>query len=120
MDRTVADRRIFIAGRKEVMAFDLSTGEVLWKSLLARGESHTMLATGKHLVVLSNYQTVPLGFAFLARTKGYIEAFSISDGTPLWGKHLGGAVASDGTASEGHISLVTAKGTLEVFRPDEY
>jgi outer membrane protein assembly factor BamB len=113
----VKDRRIFIAGREEIMALDLSTGEVLWKSPLTRGESYCLFATEEHLFVLSNYKSVPLGIELLSKRKGRIEAFSLNDGTPLWGRNLSGAVASYGAASEDHIFLVTAKGRLEVFGP---
>jgi outer membrane protein assembly factor BamB len=117
MDRTVMDRTVFIAGREEVIAFNLDEGKVLWKSPLSHGESYSVFAAGKHLFVLSNYMSDPLGLGLLTKRKGHIEAFSLSDGTPRWGRNLSGAVASYGTASEGHISLVTAKGTLEVFGP---
>jgi outer membrane protein assembly factor BamB len=117
-DRAVTDRAVFIAGREEVAAFDLDEGKVLWRSPLSHGESYSVFATGKHFFVLSNYTSDPLGFGVFSKTKGHIEAFSLGDGTSLWSRNLAGAVASYGTASEGHISLVTAKGTLEVFGPE--
>jgi outer membrane protein assembly factor BamB len=110
--------RIFVAGREEVMAFDLLTGTVLWKSPVTSGESYTLFVKGEHLYLLTNYETNPLGFGIFKKMKGNIEAFRLSDGTPLWVKKLDGAAASQGAVYKGRIFLVTAKGTLEVFALD--
>jgi outer membrane protein assembly factor BamB len=122
-DRNAEDQRtpfmrIFVAGKDEVMAFDLATDTVLWKSPVTSGESYTLFVKGEHLYLLTNYETNPLGFGVFKKMKGSIEAFRLSDGTPLWIKKLDGAAASQGAVHEGKIFLVTAKGTLEVFALD--
>lgn len=117
-ERNDALTRIFLLGKEEVLALELPTGRVLWRSAVSSGDASSFFLKGEHLYVLTNYETSRFRLGFFKILKGNIEAFRLSDGTPLWVEKLDGAASSEADVYRDRIYLVTAKGTLQVFAPE--
>lgn len=107
-------KTLVVAGSDEVVALDTALGSTLWKTKLKNRPS-SIFAADDYLFILSNYSSAPFNISFLAKTKGYIQAIDLKDGSEAWRADLGYSITANASASEGHAALLTNEGALEVF-----
>lgn len=117
-DFVIAGKRsIVIAGLDQIVALDLVTGAILWKTELKYNPMSSIFVAGGYLFVVSNYKHAPLGISWLSRPRGYIQALDLVTGEAVWGKRLGSVITANASASEGRIALLMNDGHLQVFKP---
>jgi outer membrane protein assembly factor BamB len=111
VDRTT----IVMAGQDVLVAFDRSSNTTLWKRRVEPGTISGIFSSGSHIFITSNHTRALLGIEFLSRTKGYIQAVSVSDGRVVWKKLLGSTVSARASVAEGSIPLFLDTGRLVLF-----
>lgn len=119
-DFLVPDKRtLILAGVDQAVALDTVSGSILWKQELEYKPLHSLFASRDVLFMLYNYAYKPLGFDFLSSEKGRIEAMGLRDGKKLWSQKLRSTISANGSAGQKKAALLTDKGIVEVFGPDE-
>lgn len=111
-------RTVILAGAEMVVSVDAVTGAVVWKKELSKKPLSSVFAAGDYVFVVSNYVHNPLGMESLSSTKGYVEAFRLSNGEAAWSERIDDAVGGNVAAAGNAIALMTNSGALSLFGPE--
>ncbi len=115
-DFVVRDARTLImAGADRVVALDMSTGAILWNQKIAHSPLQSVFAAGDNIFILSNQESRLLGIYFFTRTKGFIEAIRMSDGSKVWDKQLDSSISASGSSYGPAIALLPDDGELVLY-----
>ncbi|HHL40224.1 MAG TPA: hypothetical protein ENJ37_06945 [Deltaproteobacteria bacterium] len=106
---------LLIVGGDTALAMDAATKHVFWKRPLGPMRVSSLFVTADKLFLLYNRERYPLGWKRLAWTEGYVEALSIESGRSLWTTRLDSTVSTAAAVSDGHVALLTDRGTLQVL-----
>ena len=106
---------LVIAGAERVVSINISTGAILWDKELVNSPMQSVFAAGGYLFVLSNHEARMLGIYFLTRTKGYVEALKLTDGSIAWTRRLDSSISANGAAAQSAVALMPDSGELALF-----
>lgn len=108
-------KTLVIAGEESILAFDLFRNVTLWKTDVKFAPVSGIFSSGSHIFIASNHEKTPFGLGFLSRTRGYIQAVSISNGRVEWSRKLGSTISSGGVIAERSVPILLDAGRLELF-----
>ncbi|MBI5970554.1 MAG: PQQ-binding-like beta-propeller repeat protein [Deltaproteobacteria bacterium] len=108
-------RTVILAGQEMLVSVDAVTGAVVWKKELSKKPLSSIFAAGDFVFAVSNYVHNPLGMESLSSTKGYVEAFRLSNGEAAWSAEIDDSVGGNAAAEGNAIALMTNNGALSVL-----
>lgn len=115
IDFALAGETLFIASSDKVFAVDSSTGSTLWKAAASYGKPLSLLASGEHVFIISNYESGIFGTNYWKSSAGYAEAFLAKDGLRAWGGKIGPVLGTPPALADDIMALVTPEGRLMVL-----
>ncbi len=100
----------------QVYAVNKITGENLWRRKVAKGSPISAIVAGNHLIVVSNYTTIPFDLEILTRRGSFIDVFTLDNGELIWSEDIGSAISTTPAAAYNKLLFVSDKGKLYVYK----
>lgn len=111
-------RTVILAGAETIVSVDAVTGSVVWKREIAKKPLSSVFAAGDYVFAVSNYVHNTLGMESLSSTRGYVEAFKLSNGETSWSTEIDDPVGGNAAAAGNAMALLTDSGALSLYGPD--
>ncbi len=109
---------VILAGEERIVSVDAVTGAVVWQKGLSKKPLAGVFAAGDYVFTVSNYIHDTLGMESLSSTRGYIEAFKLSNGETAWSAEIDEGVGGNAAVVGNTVALMTNSGALSLFGPD--
>lgn len=105
---------IFLAGYDgSIIAMDGVSREVVWRRRVTQGFPASVIATGNHLIITSNYKSETL---FFDSAVSYVDIFTADSGKKMWSEKIDSTISTTPTVAYNNLFLVTDKGHLRIYK----